>query len=223
MCVRSDRLREHLDTLNRDAQQSNASEFELIPHTGGMSEKAGMTEIADLGPTGRQVASNLQRLREGRNLTYAALSKAVGDSGRKIPPLALRRIEARARRVDADDLVALAVALDVSPLTLLLPEYGDIGDEQSMSGLREPLYSNVLWLWGTGDEPLHLPDLPGTPRAMRAIAEFRLRARPEIAARDEFSIKAAGRNRAGETDAELEERLRVESDHHARRQGVNSD
>ena len=77
--------------------------------------------MSDLGPTGEHVAQTVGKFREARNLGYAALSRRLAALGRKIPPLALRRIEAGERRVDVDDLVALAVALDVTPLALLLP------------------------------------------------------------------------------------------------------
>lgn len=54
-------------------------------------------------------------------MVYAELSRKLAEMGREIPPLGLRRIETGERRVDVDDLVALALALDLSPLALLLP------------------------------------------------------------------------------------------------------
>lgn len=79
-----------------------------------------MTEL-DLGPTGIRVSINVAKRREALNLTYAALEKRLISCGHRIPALGLRRIEARARRVDVDDLLALAFALECTPLFLLSP------------------------------------------------------------------------------------------------------
>ena len=67
------------------------------------------------------VTHTVRRFREDRRLGYAELSRELAEIGREIPPLGLRRIETGERRVDADDLVALAFVFDVSPLALLLP------------------------------------------------------------------------------------------------------
>ena len=47
-------------------------------------------------------------LRERTNLGYAQLSRKLKEAGRAIPELGLRRIEDGDRRVDVDDLAALA-------------------------------------------------------------------------------------------------------------------
>jgi transcriptional regulator with XRE-family HTH domain len=71
----------------------------------------------ELGAVGQRVAHNV---REARGfMPYAELSRRLEVYGRGIPPLGLRRIEAGHRRVDVDDLVALADVLDVTPYTLL--------------------------------------------------------------------------------------------------------
>ncbi|WP_206154072.1 helix-turn-helix domain-containing protein [Cellulosimicrobium aquatile] len=75
----------------------------------------------ELGATGELVRENIQRLRRARGLGFAELSRELDRLGRPIPPLGLRRIEEGERRVDVDDLVALAVALWSSPTMLLSP------------------------------------------------------------------------------------------------------
>jgi transcriptional regulator with XRE-family HTH domain len=50
------------------------------------------------------------------------LSRQLADMGRKTPPVGLGRIESGERRLDVDVLIALAVALGVSPTTLLTPD-----------------------------------------------------------------------------------------------------
>jgi transcriptional regulator with XRE-family HTH domain len=76
-----------------------------------------------LGPTGRNVARNVRLYRQDRHFTYAELSRRLDEIGRKIPPLGLRRIEAGERRVDVDDLTALAMALAISQVALMLPHH----------------------------------------------------------------------------------------------------
>jgi hypothetical protein len=109
--------------------------------------------MSDLGPTGEHVARTVRRFREARRLGYAELSRRLAKLGRKIPPLALRRIEAGERRVDVDDLVVLALALDVAPMALLLPS-----DKDAFAFCRlangDPLPWQHIWLWGTGLQPL---------------------------------------------------------------------
>ncbi|MGO9100438.1 MAG: helix-turn-helix domain-containing protein [Mycobacterium sp.] len=73
----------------------------------------------DPGPVGMIVARNVRRLRG--DTSYAELSRRLDELGRPIPPLGLRHLEAGARRIDVDDLVMLALALDVPPMTLVLP------------------------------------------------------------------------------------------------------
>jgi transcriptional regulator with XRE-family HTH domain len=65
----------------------------------------------ELGPAGIAVMGNVRRIREGQRLTYVELSQRLIAAGRPIPVLGLRRIERGERRVDVDDLSALASVL----------------------------------------------------------------------------------------------------------------
>jgi transcriptional regulator with XRE-family HTH domain len=108
---------------------------------------------SDLGPIGENVKDAVKRFREDRRLSYAELSRKLTELGRDVPPLGLRRIESGARRVDADDLAALALALSVSPLALLLPT----GPSAVLpGGKRYP--AEQIWDWGTGEHPLFATD-----------------------------------------------------------------
>jgi transcriptional regulator with XRE-family HTH domain len=80
-----------------------------------------------LGATGRNVARNVRHYRKARRFSYTELSRRTEAAGRRIPPIGLRRIEAGERRVDVDDLTALAQALAVSQVTLMLPHTAVIG------------------------------------------------------------------------------------------------
>lgn len=100
----------------------------------------------ELGDTGRAVAANVKRLRGARN--YTDLSKQLDDLGRDIPPLALRRIEDGTRRVDVDDLTALAVALRVSPTTLLLPYTQNADDPVRVTAWGDDYaFASEVWRW----------------------------------------------------------------------------
>jgi hypothetical protein len=63
-----------------------------------------------------------------------------------------RRIEEGDRRVDADDLVALAVALDVSPITLLMPSTTDADGIVAMSAGTATAHQ--FWRWLAAETPL---------------------------------------------------------------------
>jgi transcriptional regulator with XRE-family HTH domain len=106
-----------------------------------------------LGPTGEQVRENVKRLRTDRRLTYVELSDRLDRAGRPIPPLGLSRIERGDRRVDADDLVAIAHALGVNPSALLFPPTADPETSFEVTGCgRFP--AEDIWNWADGRMPL---------------------------------------------------------------------
>ena len=96
--------------------------------------------------TGETVKENVRRLREGQNLTYAALSRRLDEIGRPIATLGLTRIEAGERRVDSDDLVALALALRTTPAYLLMPDTPDEDDTVESTAIAE-VSARDLWDW----------------------------------------------------------------------------
>jgi transcriptional regulator with XRE-family HTH domain len=145
----------------------------------------------DLGPIGVAVAANIERLRKSQNLSYAELSRRLDALGRPIASLGLTRIRARERRVDVDDLVALALALGVSPTTLLLP-YSDASTEAGAAdgkarvtdrGEQYPL--SQVWRWFVAESPIDVP--PSYPPS-RAAVEFQLRAGPDAAIPEGLSV-----------------------------------
>lgn len=107
-----------------------------------------------LGPVGGYVVENLKHLREDvRKLTYRELSDELDKIGRRIPTLGLARIERGERRVDADDLVALAIALRVNPTALLLPHDGGEDDLIELAPKFRRSLSRA-WRWMDGAGPL---------------------------------------------------------------------
>lgn len=137
-----------------------------------------------VGTTGRTVAGNLARLRKARGMTIRALSVAVTEAGRALGPDAIAQIEnagkddwtGHARRVDVDDLVALAVVLGVSPSSLLLPPVDGPGDMVEVTGAGEVPAAGA-WDWVDGRRPL-VASGPGDEDMAHAQLVFALYARP---------------------------------------------
>jgi len=111
------------------------------------------TKKIELGPTSERVRLRVAALRERRRLTLAQLSDRLTHLGHPLGTTAISRIEQGDRRVDVDDLVALAAALNVSPLGLLLPH-----EQQGHAPLTEDTEVAVdhLWRWANGTEPLSM-------------------------------------------------------------------
>ncbi|MDP9693017.1 UNVERIFIED_ORG: transcriptional regulator with XRE-family HTH domain [Arthrobacter globiformis] len=110
----------------------------------------------NVGATGLTIRENIKRIREGRDMSWAQMSRFLERAGRPIAPLGLRRIEDGSRRVDVDDLMAIAVVLDVTPNDLLLPQAGSGMAEVTGMSHRD---ADELWAWAGGraqldsDEP----------------------------------------------------------------------
>ncbi len=111
------------------------------------------------GPAGGQLAANVRALREDRRLNQPQLASRMEALGAGIHASAISKIEKRERRVDVDDLVALAVALDTTPNRLLLPgnaaetEIVQLTPEFSVSALD-------AWKWARGRRPLPVETAP---------------------------------------------------------------
>jgi transcriptional regulator with XRE-family HTH domain len=85
-----------------------------------------------LGPAGQNVRRNVRRLREDRRWSYRELSERLAQVGHAIPTVELGWVDAGERRVDVDDLVALAAVFDLTPGELLEPPA-----DRETSGLPE--------------------------------------------------------------------------------------
>jgi len=105
----------------------------------------------ELGATGATVAANLKRIRTSAGITQAQLSERLSQMGHPIKTASIGKIESADRRVEVDDLMALALALDTSPLALLLP-VGDFDEHVDVTGARGS--TALLWAWATGEHAL---------------------------------------------------------------------
>lgn len=125
------------------------------------------------GPISRYTAANLLRLRTARGLSTTRLASALKGIGHSIPPTGITRIEKGERRVDVDDLVALAVVLGVSPTALLLPPTV-VGDVEVAGGKTTPALG--AWLWMNARGPLEAPE--GDEQARAAFDDHQVHSLP---------------------------------------------
>lgn len=101
------------------------------------------------GATAQRVAANVRALRKAAGLDLSQLSELLTGLGQPISLSGLSKLETGQRRVDVDDLVALALALDVSPNRLLLTEDASNVDVIELT----PAVSAsemVAWRWACG-------------------------------------------------------------------------
>lgn len=114
-----------------------------------MSTRPKGNNVIDLGPTGAAVARNIKMWRERLGLSYTALEKRTDDNGRRIPAISIRRIENQARRVDVDELITFAFALETTPAELL------DGGVDGLTGVPSRFTTEEEHCWVTA----HLSDL----------------------------------------------------------------
>jgi transcriptional regulator with XRE-family HTH domain len=98
------------------------------------------TRAIELGPTGRTVKAQIRRIRERNGWSLQDLSDRLTEVGRPIVASGLSKIERGDRRVDVDDLVALAAALDTIPNDLLYEP------DQAPAGISQDEYERMVGL-----------------------------------------------------------------------------
>jgi hypothetical protein len=110
-------------------------------------------EDTKVGPAGRVLAANIARVREAQRLSYIDLSRELARAGRPIPELGLRRIEKGERRVDFDDLLAIAYVLRICVVDLMIS--GDVADGDPYPITRQRAYrSGSVRDWISGQTVL---------------------------------------------------------------------
>jgi transcriptional regulator with XRE-family HTH domain len=110
----------------------------------------------EAGPTAERVAATLRHIRQELGLSYAELARRLDATGHPILDTGLMKIEKGQRRVDVDDLMALAAALGVTPNRLLLPEV-DLSRPREPVAITEGLdkvRNDDAWAWAYGERPL---------------------------------------------------------------------
>ena len=82
-------------------------------------------------------------------MSLQELENRLTELGRRITVSGLSRIENEDRRVEVDDLMAIALALNVSPLGLLLPGRPDPEYEVEVTGAHGSV--SLFWRWALTD------------------------------------------------------------------------
>ncbi|WP_066586327.1 helix-turn-helix domain-containing protein [Corynebacterium provencense] len=131
------------------------------------------------GPTGHAVRSNISRLRDDQNLTFAELSRKLGEIGNPIPPLGLRRIENDERAVSVDDLTAIAYVLGVSPAYLLQPDTEDPAEVVTGPGGQE-VTARELWRWIRDGGSVSAEDRVDLTALLRSLPTWAVEDGPEV-------------------------------------------
>lgn len=103
------------------------------------------------GPTSKRVSENIERLRKARGLSQAQLANKLTKVGRPMLDTAVSKMERGTRRVDVDDLVAIAIALNVTPIALLMPNQWDMEPVALTESFDLP--AKTAWRWAEGVGP----------------------------------------------------------------------
>jgi transcriptional regulator with XRE-family HTH domain len=143
----------------------------------------------DFGATAEAVSTNVKRFRVARKLSYTELSAKLKEAGSQITPVGVRRIEDGERRVTVDDLMTLAVALDVWPISLLMPEADNDQTEVTASGVNTPIPAEDLWGWLRSDRALRGDNNDWVETMHVAFPMWRVRQLYEAAAAEESRQK----------------------------------
>ncbi|WP_158508462.1 helix-turn-helix domain-containing protein [Streptomyces sp. CCM_MD2014] len=154
-------------------------------------EKRRPRPAAQYGPTGDAVARNLKDLREARGLTIYGLSGALNKAGRPITPSAIAKIEKKQRQVSVDDLMALAIVLNVNPSALLFPRDDSPGTIVELLPGRYEDGGEIratawhVWQWADGETQLF--DHPDAEKSIDARIKYIQQARPPRRGRVEMA------------------------------------
>jgi transcriptional regulator with XRE-family HTH domain len=137
----------------------------------------------EIGRTGQTVRSNVKRLRSAQGLTLREMATRLAVAERPLSINSINEIESGARRVDVDDLMALAIALQVNPNSLLLPPTSDPTHLVALTGAPNET-AHAVWGWANGESPLPsrpptIPDsAPEENRDTYALAYFKNNTNP---------------------------------------------
>ncbi len=125
------------------------------------------TRKVEIGATGETVRENIARIRRERGITLRELSRRLSTSDRPLSYPTLSQIETGARRIDVDDLMVLAIVLDVSPNTLLIPAASNSEESVNITGAKGVSLREV-WYFLLGMRSLAHGDLEFATRSLPA-------------------------------------------------------
>lgn len=118
----------------------------------GSSQFACLSYAESMKTTVDWVPDNIRQLRQEQSLELTDLAQRLGDLGHNISVSSLSRLETGKRRVDVMDLMALALALEVTPSRILLPG-GDPASIVSITTGSAPVSIQYVHDWAAGLNP----------------------------------------------------------------------
>jgi transcriptional regulator with XRE-family HTH domain len=123
----------------------------------------------EIGPTGTRLAENLRQIRRA-GLQQQQVSRRLENLGHPMSMATLSNIERLRRRVDVDDLVALSLALEVTPNRLLMPPNIDSSQKVPLTP-RVSVPTAVAWSWARGDVAAMVLIVAGAPTVCRCAGK----------------------------------------------------
>ncbi|GAA0294633.1 helix-turn-helix domain-containing protein [Kineococcus aurantiacus] len=124
------------------------------------------------GAVATTVATNIRAVRERRGWSQQQLAGRLAELGRPLAASAIAKVENGDRRVDVDDFAAFAVALNVSPARLMVPDADDESELFAVTPACE-VWAWSAWQWATGVEPLRTPaEARGETEIVRSRLDF---------------------------------------------------
>ncbi len=100
---------------------------------------------------GARIGQRVRDLRHARGLDLRGLAERLAEEGHPIKLGQLSKLELGQRRVDVDDLVALAVVLNVTPGQLLMPAPTWGEDDVVALTPHRSVHWHRAWQWMCGD------------------------------------------------------------------------
>ena len=136
-----------------EVAQMGQLQMQMSPRLAAPSTRCTVAYVATTrtmikGPTRDRVAHNLRSHREAGGWSLTEVSGRLVELGHPLGRTGLHRLETGARAATVDDLVALALALDCSPLALLLPSE-DTGEPMKITSGAALKFDDV-WRWARG-------------------------------------------------------------------------
>ncbi|GAA0812154.1 hypothetical protein [Spirilliplanes yamanashiensis] len=163
-----------------------------------------MTDRAEATPVRASdlVATQIRQIRGHRGLTVRALAARCAElGGAHLTANVLTNIEVRGRGVSVDELLVLALALDVAPVHLLIPPIGHGADLAVTDQVAADPLAAAAWIRGEAPLP------PANAAAYLAYAVERAeptgRAQPQAAE----ALKARAAGLAAQYEAEAQQFL----------------
>ncbi|HEU0257534.1 MAG TPA: helix-turn-helix transcriptional regulator [Microbacteriaceae bacterium] len=107
------------------------------------------------GVTQEHVAANLRAARQAIGMDVRTAARLMTEAGRKLAASSISKIENGDRRVDVDDLTALAYILRTTPAALLTPP----SEAVTLTGVPESFLAEEIQAWIAGAVKLTTEDL----------------------------------------------------------------